>query len=110
MARKRTVRVRLWLTDEEAAKLNEAVAKSGLSRETYLRTLINGFIPTNKPPLDFYKMMRELHSIGNNLNQIAQRANATGIIEVARYERNVTELRSVTTKITEAVFEHRRLE
>jgi len=109
MARKRTIRVRFWLDDDEAAKLNCAVAKSGLSREAYLRTLICGLIPTDKPPPDYFLMMRELHSIGNNLNQIAQRANATGNIEAARYERNVAELRQITSRITAAVFEHRKL-
>jgi hypothetical protein len=107
---KRTIRVRFWLTEGEADKLNGAVRRSGLSREAYIRTLINGLIPMNKPPPDYFKMARELHSIGNNLNQIAMRANAAGGIEAARYERNVAELRRTTTKITEAVFEHRRLE
>jgi hypothetical protein len=110
MPRNRTVRVRVWLTEAEAAKLNEAVASSGLSRESYIRTLINGFVPIAKPPPDYHKMARELHSIGNNLNQIALRANATGDMNAPRYEKNAAALRRVTAEITEAVFEHRRLE
>jgi hypothetical protein len=109
MATKRTIRVRFWLTEAEAGKLNSAVRRSGLSRESYIRALINNLIPIDKPPPDYHAMMRELHSIGNNLNQIAQRAHATGDINATRYERNAAELRRTTTKITEAVYEHRRL-
>jgi hypothetical protein len=110
MPRKRTVRIRFWLTDIEAEKLKCAVNKSGLSREAYIRVLINGLVPTDKPPPDFYQMMRELHSIGNNLNQIAQRAHTIGEINAARYEKNAAELDRETTKIMAAVFEHRKLE
>jgi hypothetical protein len=109
MASSRTIRVRFWLTEEEAAKLNGAVKRSGLSRESYIRALIDNLIPTCKPPPDYYKMMRQLHSISNNLNQIAQRLHFTGDIDTTRYEKNVTELRRVIADITKAVFEHRRL-
>ena len=97
------------MTDADAAKLDAAVKKSGLTRAAYIRALINGLVTFNKPPPDYFKMARELHSIGNNLNQIAMRANATGDIDTARYDKNTAELRRVTTRITEAVFEHRRL-
>jgi len=106
----RFVRYHLRLSEEDAVKLDMAVRDSGLSRAAYIRALINNLIPINKPPPDYYKMMRELHSIGNNLNQIAARLNATGEIDNARYERNVAELRLIVTRITEAVYEHRRLE
>jgi hypothetical protein len=100
----------LQLSQKDAARLEAAVGRSGLTRAGYIRALINDRIPMDKPPPDYFKMTRELHSIGNNLNQIAMRANATGDIEAARYERNVAELYRVTAKITEAVFEQRRLE
>ena len=108
--RTRSKSVMFRLSDSELLHLDNLVSKSGLSREQYLRTLLSGFVPTNKPPPDFYQMMRELHSIGNNLNQIAQRAHISNEIDEARYERNVEELRRVTSEITKAVFEHRRLE
>jgi hypothetical protein len=102
--------VLLRLDDSELAHLDKLVSQSGLSREQYLRTLLSGFIPINKPPPDYHLMMRELHSIGNNLNQIAQRAHATGDIDAVRYERNATALFEITTEIIKAVYEHRRLE
>ncbi len=106
----RYVRYHLRLSESDAKKLDAAVEKSGLSRAAYIRVLINGHVPMDKPPPDFHKMMRELHSIGNNLNQIAQRAHMTGLIDVVRYEKNAAELARITTKIMAAVYEHRRLE
>ena len=103
------VRYHLRLSAADAAKLDAAVDQSKLSRAAYIRALINDLIPTPKPPPDYYKMARELHSIGNNLNQIAHRLHATGNIDTSRYEKNVAKLRRVTTEITKAVFEHRRL-
>ena len=100
----------LQLSQRDATKLDDAVKRSGLTRAGYIRALINNLIPAERPPLDYFKMSRELHSIGNNLNQIAQRANATGVIDDARYEKNVIELRKVILDITHAVFDHRRLE
>ena len=41
------------------------------------------------PPPDYYSMMRELHKIGNNLNQIAQKAHVLNVIDVQRYDQEV---------------------
>ena len=55
-------------------RCKRGVRKAGLSREAYLRHLVNGLMPQDSPPPDYYAMMRELHGIGNNLNQIAVKA------------------------------------
>ncbi len=46
----------------------------------YLRTLINGYLPKEKPPKEFYDIINELRRIGNNINQIAKIANKTNYI------------------------------
>ena len=33
----------------------------------YLRTLINGYLPKEKPPKEFYDIINELRRIGNNI-------------------------------------------
>ena len=77
--------------------------KSGLSREAYLRHLISGVVPRDAPPPDYYSMMRELHRIGNNLNQIAQKAHTLNVIDVQRYDRDMRMFEDTVKKITEAV-------
>ncbi len=47
--------------------------------------------------------MRELHSIGVLLNQIAARAHTIGFIDVDEYHRNAQELNRITQEIYEAV-------
>jgi len=56
----RTVEIKCRLTQKEADSLNKRVKKSGLSRESYLRHLINGLVPTDAPPPDYFSMMKEL--------------------------------------------------
>ena len=52
---------------------------------------------------DYYSMMRELHKIGNNLNQIAQKAHVLNVIDVQRYDQEVWKFNEAVRKITEAV-------
>ena len=49
--------------------------KSGLSQEAYLRLLISGQRPKELPPIEYHALLRQLYSIGVNINQIAARAN-----------------------------------
>ena len=76
--RKRNVHIQFWLDKKETEAFQKKVKKSGLSREAYLRHLVNGLEPQDAPPPDYYAMMRELHGIGNNLNQIARSLNEYG--------------------------------
>lgn len=101
--RKRNIRVQLWLNKKEAEALDKRVKKSRLSREAYLRHLINGVVPRDAPPPDYFSMMRELHGIGNNLNQIAQKAHTLNVMDVQRYDTAVRQFEAAVRKITEAV-------
>lgn len=101
--RKRNIAILFRLNRKEAEALDKRVKKSGLSREAYLRQLINGLVPKNAPPPDYYSMMRELHQIGNNLNQIAQKAHVLNVIDVQRYDREVRRFQQAVEQITDAV-------
>ena len=101
--RKRNIAILFRLNRKEAEALDKRVKKSGLSREAYLRQLINGLVPRNAPPPDYYSMMRELHQIGNNLNQIAQKAHTLNVVDVQRYDRDMRMFEDTVKKITEAV-------
>lgn len=101
--RKRNVHIQFWLDKKEAEVFNKRVKRSGLSREAYLRHLINGLVPRDAPPPDYFSMMRELHGIGNNLNQIAQKAHTLNVVDVQRYDTAVRQFEAAVKKITEAV-------
>lgn len=101
--RKRNIQVMTHLNSKEYQALMKKVRKTGLSRETYIRQLMSGYEPKEIPPADYYGMMRELHAIGNRMNQIAARANATGFFLAEDYAHDVKELKAVILKIQAAV-------
>ena len=101
--RKRNIRKQVWLNEKENSRLQANAVKAGFSQENYLRTLINGFIPKELPPPDYHAMVRELHAIGTNLNQIAARANATGHIDRTVFEYEANRLRKALLEIQAAV-------
>ena len=101
--RKRNVHVQFWLDKKEAEAFNKKVKRSGLSREAYLRHLVNGLVPQDAPPPAYYDFMRELHRIGGNLNQIAQKAHVLGVIDERRYDEEMRKFDQLVRDITKAV-------
>ena len=101
--RKRDVPFLFRLNKEEADAFRERVKKSGISQEAYVRQTITGKTPRDAPPPDYYSMMRELHKIGNNLNQIAQKAHTLNVIDVQRYDSDMRKFDEAVRLITEAV-------
>jgi len=107
---KRNIEIKLRLDRKEAEALNKRVKKSGLSREGYLRHIINGLVPTDLPPPDYYSMIKELHGIGRNLNQIAQKAHTLNVLDVKRYDENIAAHNRAVIEITNAVMLPRKIE
>ena len=101
--RKRNIQVITRFTKEEYQHFQKLVKKSGVSQAAYLRHLINGLVPKDIPPPDYYSMMRELHGIGNNLNQIAQKAHILNVLDVRRYDENIERLNRAVKNIVAAV-------
>ena len=99
---KRNIKITFRLNAKEQQQLKKNVKKTGLSQETYIRRLIEGYVPKELPPIDYHAMMRELNAIGNSMNQIAARANATGFFLAEEYARNADELRQALLEIQAA--------
>lgn len=108
--RKRNIQIIVRLNAKEQQHLAKQVKKSGLSQEAFIRTLINGYVPKELPPSDYYAMMRELHAIGSNLNQIAAKANATGHIDRTVFQYEANRLRKAVLDIQAAVTSPERRE
>lgn len=109
--RKRSIPVLVRLNEKEQRHLVNQVNKSGLSQEGFIRSLINGYVPKALPPPDYYAMMRELHAIGNNLNQLAAKAHATGHLDQNLFQQEANHLRRAVQDIQHAVTApERRLE
>ena len=64
---------------------------------------MNGLVPQDAPPPAYYDFMRELHRIGGNLNQIAQKAHVLGVIDERRYDEEMRKFDQLVRDITQAV-------
>lgn len=102
--RKRNNRVQVRLDNKEHQAFLKAVKRSRLSQEVYLRHLIIGVVPQDAPPPDYYAMMQQLYRIGNNLNQIAQKAHTLNVIDVQRYDAAVSQFEAAVNPEANKVF------
>jgi len=103
--RKRPNRIWCHLSNDELLDFNRKVKKSGLTRQAYIRSLINGYTPKELPSFDYLAMAKQLHAIGNNIHQIAARANATGFFMVNEYEQYMNDVYDAIAKIEKAIFD-----
>ena len=107
---KRNIEIKVRLNRKEAEALNKRVKKSRLSREAYLRHLISGVVPQDAPPPAYFDFMRELHGVGNNLNQIAQKAHVLGVVDERHYDEEMRKFDQLVRDITKAVILPRPME
>ena len=108
--RTRNVSVQFFLDKKEAEHLKKLVKSSGLTLSTYLRHLINGVVPQDAPPPDYYAMMNELRGIGTILDSIVQQVEARGLPDAARYDQGVELLNRALLNIIDAVVMPRKRE
>ncbi len=84
-ARPHIVKVRL--SDEEYARLCQGADMIKRDKSKYLRQLIRWIEPTTPPPVEVTELLRELRSIGINLNQLAAKAHSLGFVDEVEYRR-----------------------
>ena len=77
--RKRRHVIPLRLTEKELQHLNRQAEQSGMPREKYLRALIMGKIIRPRPCTHHADLLRKVSGLCNNANQLAHRANSTGV-------------------------------
>ena len=102
--RRRNKEVTLWLSEDEHHQLKEDAAKAGLSIQTYLRLLMQQIQPKEMPTADLVSILKSLQQIGNNINQIAVKANANGFVDAAAYWENVRWLQQTVSKLLEVMY------
>ena len=53
----------LRLTDNEIIRLKKNSDACGMTQSAYLRSLLNGYKPKEKPSSEFYELMKSLYSL-----------------------------------------------
>ena len=85
--RTRNIHVGTRLNEAEHKKLMELCRRTGLGTTRLLRKLIMDTELKAKPTPELRELIRAVDYIGNNLNQLAHRANTIGIIDQAEWDR-----------------------
>lgn len=81
--RTRKNRVSLYLDDKEMEKLKRNVKSTGLTYNSYLRMLINGFEPQQSPDERFWPAMEYIRQFAGKIDEIAVKAdNSADIIAI----------------------------
>lgn len=78
---KRNIEKHILMNKAEAQDLQKKAKRACLSEGGLIRLLLKGYEPREKPDERFYDVMRELSAIGNNINQLAIKANALGFVD-----------------------------
>ena len=94
--RDRDILIRFFVTADERAVIQKRMELVGLTNmSTYLRKIsMDGYL-INADYTYIKEMNAELSAIGRNINQIATRANSTGII----YAEDITEIKKKQEEI-----------
>ena len=85
--RKRNIQKIVRFSRDEAQDLQKKAKKACLSEAGLVRLLLRGYEPREKPDERFYDVMRELSSIGNNINQLAVKANTLGFVDAPQLKK-----------------------
>lgn len=85
--RTRNIQKIIRLNRSEAQDLQKKAKKACVSEAGLIRLLLKGYEPREKPDDRFYDAMRELSAIGNNVNQLAAKANTLGFVDAPMLQR-----------------------
>ena len=85
--RKRNIQKIVRFSRDEAQDLQKKAKKACLSEAGLIRLLLRGYEPREKPDERFYEAMRQLSAIGNNINQLAVKANALGFVDAPQLKK-----------------------
>ena len=74
---------------------------TGLSESTYIRQLIIGYKPKERPDDRFYEYLELLRRIGNNLKSIYERTNYYNYLDTAFYNQTAKKLEEFYSEVKE---------
>lgn len=97
MNRNNEIKVRF--NQDEIRVLNKNVKKTGMSREQYIRTLCKDKLPVEIPSADYFALIREVRALGNNMHQIAYKANSMNLLDAPMYRQNADKVTALADKL-----------
>ena len=94
-------------TFEHAEKLstalNERAKKCGLTRESYIRSILENRIPRDMPPPDYHAMMQAFFDTANDMRTIAAIAMSSGNVAAHAFDEAYVKIAYAILAVQEAV-------
>lgn len=97
--RSRRIKKQVWLNSDEDYLLRIKSQKVGMNASDYMRHLIVGYEPKEKPPEEFYDNFKEIRRIGKNINQIARIASSTNKVDMLYFQKQIDMLDNIIVEI-----------
>lgn len=63
---KRTIKKQIWMNKKEAEALKKKAKNACLNESTYIRMLVDGFVPRQAPDEKFFEDMETLKELGDS--------------------------------------------
>ena len=69
-----------------------------------MRSLLYNTPIKGQPSIDFHTTIKSLEKIGDNINQIAAKANTLGFVDTVQYRKETDKLERVIAELMRAVY------
>ena len=88
----RTHLIKAYLDDSEYERFRRIATATKSTNSNLVRRFLQTSVFVEFPPVEYWEIIKQLDSIGNNLNQLAYKANALGFIDEPEYRKNANEV------------------
>ncbi len=96
--RNRTKTFSARLSEQEYETLNKAIAKTGLTKSAFIRTVARGYLPKPRPPNGYDEMVSELTDVVTNLYSVSN-----GMLSINKID--TTFLRSQAERLDKVILQ-----
>ena len=90
-------------TEIEYERLCKYADRAGLPKTTYIRHMINGNQPREKPPVDYWKLMQQVYDMGSSLDRLVDIAHVQGWVQSDQLQAAKEDFNSLILQITDAM-------
>ena len=100
--RKRTIKINVFLNEDEKKIFDDKAQKSGLNKSDFFRKIILGYQLSEQPDERFYEFLHQLRGMATNLNQMAKVYNQNyGYVNVSKYKVMLDEIEAFILGLNE---------
>ena len=99
--RKRRIKKNFWFDEEEDNALKNLSKKSGKTEVQVIRKLITGATIKEKPPQEFYEIIKELLQFRKDIKTIKELSRFTKELDTKRVEKTLNEIDELKLRIVE---------